>query len=204
MFKRIIVSIIVCFMLVVAFTGCTDIDEAAVTVHADSSNAKEASAGIVGNQPVPTDIEYSLERYNVIRRAYWVNGQREKAAQLVCQVVKPLGYITLFSDSGAIIGTFVVDGKVSSLNSYLFPAYEQQNYLGTALGNFNGVVEKTTLYQVEIPGIDGCYGSNVTGIFFFTIDGNYIEWSGKYLYSDIPMEVENPVIKFKLEGRVNE
>lgn len=77
------------------------------------------------NQPVPTNIEYSLERYNVIKRAYWVNGRREKAMSLPCAVQRPLGYIVLLSDSGAVVGKFIVDGKVSSLNSYLFPAYEQ-------------------------------------------------------------------------------
>ena len=30
---------------------------------------------IQDNQPTPDDLEYSLERYNLIRRAYWVNGQ---------------------------------------------------------------------------------------------------------------------------------
>lgn len=34
------------------------------------------------NQATPVDIEYSLERYNLIKRAYWVNGQREKALAL--------------------------------------------------------------------------------------------------------------------------
>lgn len=34
------------------------------------------------NQPTPSDINYSLERYNLIKRAYWVNGQREKASWL--------------------------------------------------------------------------------------------------------------------------
>ena len=35
----------------------------------------------------------------------------------------------------------------------------------------------------------------MTGIFFFTPDGKYIEWTGIYLYSDIPFEVEDTVVK---------
>lgn len=31
--------------------------------------------------------------------------------------------------------------------------------------------------------------------FSFTPDGKYIEWTGTYLYSDIPFEVEQPVLK---------
>ena len=84
-------------------------------------------------QPTPTDIDYSLERYNLTRRAYWVNGQREKALSLECPVVKPLGYVILLTDNGGILGSFVVDGK-------------------------------------------------------------YIEWTGTYIYSDIPFIVENPIL----------
>ena len=38
------------------------------------------------------------------------------------------------------------------------------------------------------------------GIFFFTNDGKYIEWTGTYLYSDIPMKVENPIVKYENGG----
>ena len=148
--------------------------------------AQEAAGGIVENQPVPTDIEYSLERYNVIKRAYWVNGQREKAMSLPCAVNRPLGYIVLFTDSGAVAGRFVVDGKVSSLNSYLFPAYEQEKWRDYSL-----------IYEREVAGIDGTYGENVSGIFFFDVNSNYIEWNGKYLYTDIPVDVDDPVLKYE-------
>ena len=42
--------------------------------------------------------------------------------------------------------------------------------------------------------VDGSYGENDQGIFFFTPDGKYIEWTGIYLYSDIPFEVTTPAI----------
>lgn len=147
----------------------------------DIDNAISAGTNIVGNQPAPTDLDYSLERFNVIRRAYWVNGQREKAMALPCAVERPLGYIILFSQSGAVIGRFVVDGKVSSLNSYLFPAYWD--------------IYGDNRDEIEVPGIDGTYGENVTGIFFFTTDGKYIEWTGDFLYSDIPFTVDDPILK---------
>ena len=40
------------------------------------------------------------------------------------------------------------------------------------------------------------YGENDNGIFFFTPDGKYVEWTGTYLYSDIPFEVNDPVINY--------
>lgn len=135
-------------------------------------------------QATPTDIDFSLERYNLIKRAYWVNGQREKAEAVICQVEKPLGYIVLFN-ANTVIGSFIVDGKVSSLNSYLTPDseyYEGGEYRNDWLAD-----------------VDGTYGENDSGIFFFTPDGNYIEWTGEYLYSDIPFEVADPVVKYKGE-----
>mgnify|MGYP000854888994 FL=1 len=141
------------------------------------------------NQATPVDIEYSLERYNLIKRAYWVNGQREKALSLPSPVKRPLGYVTLFTENGGIVGSFVVDGKVSSLNSYLTP--DSEKYAGGS-------------YSVEwLPDVDGTYGKNDSGIFFFTPDGKYIEWNGKYVYSDIPMEVKNTVVDFKDNSKVN-
>ena len=127
------------------------------------------------------DIEYSLERYNLTRRAYWVNGQREKANTLPCEIEKPLGYIVLFGEAGTVVSSFVVDGKVSSLNSFLTPDSE---YISS--GGY-------------LADVDGSYGENDNGIFFFTPDGKYIEWTGTYLYSDIPFEVNNPIIKIKGE-----
>lgn len=181
--KKLMCGVLLVCVMAVCLAGCEDIpSKERVQIQA----AQEVAGGIVENQPVPTDIEYSLERYNVIKRAYWVNGQREKAMSLPCAVNRPLGYIVLFTDSGAVAGRFVVDGKVSSLNSYLFPAYEQRKWKDYSL-----------IYEREVAGIDGTYGENVSGIFFFDVNSNYIEWNGKYLYTDIPVDVDDPVLKYK-------
>ncbi len=140
------------------------------------------------NQPTPTDIDYSLERLNLIARAYWVNGQRDKALNVLATspVSLPLGYIVLFTDLGVPIASFNVQGKVSSLNSYLTPDYWYQD--GFDLGEGWGDA------QVEMPDVDGSYGSNAEGIFFFTVDGKYIEWTGTYLYSDMFISIDDPVL----------
>ena len=148
--------------------------------YADARNTISIGNKLARNQPTPTDIDYSLERYNLIKRAYWVNGQREKANTLVCAVEKPLGYIVLFTDAGGVVGSFVVDGKVSSLNSFLSP--DSERYSSSTCVEW-------------LPDVDGSYGENDAGIFFFTTDGKYIEWTGTYLYSDIPFIVDNPIVK---------
>ena len=53
------------------------------------------------------------------------------------------------------------------------------------------------MISTELADVDGSYGENDNGIFFFTPDGKYIEWSGIYLYSSNPMIVENPIVQIK-------
>ena len=179
----ILVAVLLCFACV-SFASC-DYEPTTSGSKQDVNNTINAANTIQSNQPTPTDISYSLERYNLIRRAYWVNGQREKANTLPCEVEKPLGYVVLFSGN-VVVGNFVVDGKVSSLNSYLTPdsEYYEEVYSGSG-GHY---------YNKWLADVDGSYGSNDNGIFFFTPDGKYIEWTGTYLYSDIPFEVDSPIL----------
>ena len=110
--------ILVLALLLVSLCSCAESG-----ARRDVINTTELADRLQENQPTPNDIEYSLERYNLIRRTYWVNGMRERAARLPCEVERPLGYIVLFSGNAAV-GQFVVDGKVSSLNSFLTPDSE--------------------------------------------------------------------------------
>lgn len=189
--KFIVILMIVISVIPVSimFNSCTTVATTVSGSEQDVMSQKKAANRLQYNQPTPTDIDYSLERYNLIRRAYWVNGQREKANALPCAIEKPLGYIVLFTESGAVVGSFIVDGKVSSLNSFLTPdsEYYEQEYGsdGYSFGDGND----------WLADVDGSYGENDNGIFFFTPDGKYIEWTGTYLYSDIPMVVNDPVVK---------
>lgn len=169
--KKIVSILLVMIMTAITLIGC-DLED-------DTARQKKVTEKLESAQQTPTDIDYSLERYNLIRRAYWVNGQREKALSLPCSVEKPLGYIILITNNGAILGSFVVDGKVTSLNSFLTPDTSKPNAENSEW----------------LADVDGSYGENDNGIFFFTPDGKYLEWTGTYLYSDIPFEVEQPVLK---------
>ena len=188
---KIIICLVAVLLICACFVSCDDLYQADGSTQ-DKLNQKEAANEIQANQPTPTDLEYSLERYNLIRRAYWVNGQREKAMSLPCEIQRPLGYIILFSGN-TVVGRFEVDGKVSSLNSFLTPDSDYYEYSGSS-----GSYKNNWLADV-----DGSYGSNDNGIFFFTPDGKYIEWTGTYLYSDIPFIVENPVVSVA-GGNTNE
>jgi len=176
--KKLLFAFIMLFSLFL-FVGCygTSTDK-------DIDDTFAIGDELAKNQPTPTDMEYSLERYNLIRRAYWVNGMREKAIALPCPVTKPLGYIILLTESGSVLGRFIVDGKVSSLNSWLTPDYAYRDVADS--DNYEELI--------EMPDVDGTYGTNDDGIFFFTPDGKYLEWTGTYLYSDIPFIVADPIL----------
>ena len=183
---RLTVAFVAALVIVTALTGCTQAESSS-----DVAKQQSVQDTLSRNQATPTDIDYSLERYNLIKRAYWVNGQREKALALPCAVEKPLGYIVLLSDNGAVFGRYVVDGKVTSLNSFLSPDSEHYEITGE--------------YYYEndwLADVDGSFGENDSGIFFFTPDGNYYEWTGTYLYTDVPVEVDDPVIH--VEGSADE
>ena len=192
-FLSVTIIIAISLLFAISLGGCAEYEASAATLTATNTKQDVAATLKVGdylvsNQPTPTDIDYSLERYNLIKRAYWVNGQREKANTLPCAIEKPLGYIVLFTDNGAVVGSFVVDGKVSSLNSFLTPDSE---YYEINQSDYGAKED----YNKWIADIDGSYGENDAGIFFFTTDGKYIEWTGTYLYSDIPFIVDDPVLK---------
>lgn len=183
---------IVSILLLIAITLCmlagcdSDYQEQTSDVEKQQSITKDLQQ----SQPTPTDIDYSLERYNLIRRAYWVNGQREKALSLPCPVEKLLGYVVLMLEGVGVVGNYVIDGKVSSLNSFLTPDSEYYEYSA-------GETSKKNNWLADV---DGSYGENDNGIFFFTTDGKYIEWTGTYIYSDIPYIVDDPILKVQEEN----
>ena len=179
--KKIIMVVLIFTILVASLTAC----EASTTGSGqDIVSTQGVADSLAISQPTPTDINFSLERYNLMRRAYWVNGQREKANSLICEVPKPFGYIILFAGN-APVSRFIIDGKVSSLNSFLTP------------NTYDEYVTQGGVKTIELSDVDGSYGENDNGIFFFTVDGNYVEWTGEYLYSDIPIEIDNPIVSYK-------
>ena len=179
--KKILAIALAITMMVLCLVGCEYSE-----TQSDIDRQQAVTDTLSSGQQTPTDINYSLERYNLIRRTYWVNGQREKANSLPCEVEKPLGYIALFTDNVATVGKFIVDGKVSSLNSFLTPDSVEEYYTNGA-----------TITK-ELADVDGSYGENDTGIFFFTPDGKYVEWTGTYLYSDIPFEIKDSILKMEV------
>lgn len=178
--------------LIAAFCLLTGCDYEPTSSEVDRAETIMVGDRLAENQPTPKNIKYSLERYNLIKRALWVNGLEAEARALQCPVEKPIGYIALLTQNGIVVSTHIVDGKVSSLNSFLTPDSEYYEKNGGSTG---------TYYNRWLPDVDGSYGNNVEGIFFFDETGEYHEWpaSGLYEYSSSPFEltVTNTIIGSK-------
>jgi hypothetical protein len=133
----------------------------------------------------PPALQDSIERRNLVNRL-----ERNNKAEKI-------GYVFLLSDNGSVITNYTVKGKVSSLNSLLTTPQQLIRYDGRQCNV--GWSSALDCYTVDSPDFDGSYGKNPEGVFFFTSDGNMIEWTGKYLYSEQPMTLSTaPVLTYNL------
>lgn len=107
----------------------------------------------------PVILDWSLERDNINKRTELWNNPNK------------ISYIYLFNRDN-IVGFFPIKGKVSSVNSQI----TNTNY-------------EFTSSTVESPSMDGSYGTNGDAVFFFLVDGSYMEWNGTYLLVDKPIKL---------------
>jgi hypothetical protein len=156
-----IILIILSLTLVFSLVGCFPEREKDATEKAAIANEKAVS-NLISSDDLPK-ITKSLERENIKRRVEFVN-QPDR-----------IGYLYLLSDNGQLIKEVQILGKASSLNNYITPMEE------LTIGRVEGYGSET--YVAEAPDLDGTWGTRPEGIFWFTPDGVYQEYTGKYLYS---------------------
>lgn len=143
--------------------------------------------GLVKAQP-PFVMENSLERQNLIERYKYLNDRTNTH------------HVYAMSNDGKVIAYWVAQGKVSSVNSKL----TNDKQIVRSEGCYNEVYaeDESGCYKtVESPQMDGSYGTNGNAIFFFTTSGSYVEWNGKYVVSEEPMNIQTAV---SLEQQVDE
>lgn len=131
---------------------------------------------MLASVPIP-ELQTSSERKNVAKRAEIFNSEDK------------ISYIYLIS-YGKVMAFYTVKGKVSSLRSYMAPMEQLVDYKGRKCdGSWSNACGSQSAYIVSAPDIDGTYGENVEGIFFFTTEGAYVEWKGDYMMSDQPLKL---------------
>jgi hypothetical protein len=98
-----------------------------------------------------------------------------------------IGFVLLLNEMGKPVMYTSVKGKITSGAKRLTPPQEVKCL---EVAGQVGCSQQ----MVDSPSDEGTYGSSNPYIFFWTADGQYIQWSGKYLYSDKPFRIEDPTI----------
>ena len=155
-----VVAALALTMLLAACDGTGAQPTARQTANAAAENNQQVLTTAV---PIPV-LKTSLERQNLAERAKFLNN----TAFVSC--------VYLYAENGSMVAFYPVKYKVSSLNSYMLPG----DVVDWRSRGTDGIGSATQ----ESPDIDGAYGQNADGIFFFTADtSEYVEWAGDYLYT---------------------
>lgn len=151
------------------------------TQEKEAKFSEEQQTRLLAAHPQPKMI-YSLERVNLIERLNRFNDPNK------------VSYIYLLSDTGQIYTFLPIKGKVSSVNSQLSTG---EQIVDDPFGYSTDVGGKV----VESPQEDGSYGTNGDAIFFFTTENIYVEWNGKYLLLDQPLQLTSqPLLIYDATG----
>lgn len=137
--------------------------------------------GLVQAQP-PFTMEESLERQNLIRRYQYLNNRNN------------VHHVYFVTEMGQVLAYHTAQGKVSSVNSKLTNGQQiVPSRECTKRSDYEG--QEANCYKaVESPQMDGSYGTNGDAIFFFTTEGHYVEYNGKYVVSEEPLNIQSEVI----------
>lgn len=93
-----------------------------------------------------------------------------------------VGHVVLLNEQGMPVMSVEVKGKVTSGGKRLTEPDRVHN------GSYNSVVRSAGSDE-------GTYGSSGEYIFFWTTGGQYVQWNGKYLYSNQPMRLrQEPLV----------
>ena len=91
-----------------------------------------------------------------------------------------MGFIVLLNETGQPVMHVGVKGKITSGGKRLSKTY---NVARMDCGEWQ--CDK----ELPAPSDEGTYGSSGEYVFFWTTSGQYVQWNGKYLYSDKPFRL---------------
>lgn len=135
--------------------------------------------------PLP-ELKDSLEVKNLTRRLQDLNSPNR------------IGYIYLIN-FGRVMAYYTIKGKISSLNSLITTPDQIVTYSKTRWS-----LDSTRFdsHVIASPDLDGSYGVNPEGIFFYTTEDQYVEWKGDYMFSFSPMVLsERPLLTMEIKNQ---
>lgn len=160
------------------FASCGEYITPPPTAIQEGQAAKDQNLdAVLRSVPIPV-VQTAQERKNVAKRVERFD------------VENKLGYVYVFLPGVGPIGYYAIIGRVSSLNSFLVP--QQRITDEMAFRNSDGTYTTRRVsgyYVMDDADLDGTYGTNHEGVFFFTDNDVYVEIpaSMPYMYSDQPL-----------------
>ncbi|MBI2666637.1 hypothetical protein HYX13_03430 [Candidatus Woesearchaeota archaeon] len=128
-------------------------------------------------------IEHSVERDNINKRLALANDPTQ------------IMWFYALSDVGTVVLSSPVVGKASSSGKRLEPK-TGTIYNSGATCNI-GYVAGEAYCTNEIMGADGTYGESDAYVYWFTPEGQYFQWNGKYVVSNAPLKIEKPILNVR-------
>ena len=139
-----------------ALAGCNAVDTAPTAQQEQSAKAQAAAQAVT--------FEKNAEIDNIQRRLKLTSNPGQ------------IGFVMLINQAGQPIMYTSVKGKITSGGKRLTvpKTYGHDCYQGSCADTAQGATD------------EGTYGSAGDYVYFWTVDGQYIQWAGNYLYSDKP------------------
>jgi hypothetical protein len=201
--RKVIFAILAVIAIVFSVAGCASGDpSSAAPAPVASTGTATVDNGIPGNSIQGEEQEETSIAYNNAQIAKYdasvfaqYTGPTDEAINdgtrdLTLDNPNRIGYFYLYAESGTLIGSWTVKGKVSSTSSELTETQD------VADDNQCGSYENATCSDViDSPGDDMTYGGEEfgsTGVFFYTPSGALIELNTTGdipVYSDAPQQL---------------
>lgn len=178
--RRLVILLFVCLVvLLTADCEGSRYEGQGETQKKEAEFSEQQQSRLLKGHPQPI-LDYSLERVNLTERLERFNDPNK------------ISYIYLLSDTGQIYTFLPIKGKVSSVNSKLSTG---EQIIDDPFAYYESGGGKV----VESPQEDGSYGTNGDAIFFFTTENIYVEWNGKYLLVDQPLQLtQQPILIYDI------
>lgn len=159
------------FCIVIAIVGIL----AAIIIPELSSDTPTAAPGKVTQSQKAADAANSI--------AFTENAEIENIKKRLELTSDPglTGFVLLMNEAGQPIMYTGVAGKITSGGKRLTKPFQlTKGDRGSNYGDF----------VTDSPSDEGTWGSSAPYIYFWTTNGQYVQWNGKYLYSDKPFRTK--------------
>lgn len=157
--------------LLMANQGCDGAAAPASTKQAESQKAADAANSI-------TFVE-NAEIDNIKRRLQETSSPGK------------IGFIMLLNDAGQPIMYASVKGKLTSSGKRLTAPVRKLRWdCGANICD----------HESPAPADEGTWGHSDNYVYFWTVDGQYYQWSGQYLYSDKPFRLKVDPLVISVSG----